>query len=281
MRFFILDDDPNIVHILKMIIEDKELGAVVGEDTDAASGLKKIKSLGPDIVLIDLLMPGIDGLTIVKQVKEEYGDIEFIMISQVYEKKMVEKAYRYGVEYYINKPINAIEVEIIIKKVIERLEINKALLQVMKRIDNKGTRSEVQEPNKISKDKVNDILIEIGIIGENGTDDIIKIINYAVAKDINLKQVTMRELCSVFTDNPRSMEQRIRRALNIAMTNIANLGLEDYMNETFVEYSNSLFNFEQVRKEMEFIRGNIKRGGSVNIKKFLITLKEYCKQGKD
>ncbi len=73
------------------------------------------------------------------------------------------------------------------------------------------------------------------------------------------------------------MEQRMRRTIGMAMSNIANLGIEDYMNEIFVEFSNTLFNFEQVRREMEYIRGErIKKGGSVNIKRFLAGLTSYC-----
>ncbi len=275
MKFFILDDDSNVLNILKMIIQDKEFGAIIGEATDGDTGIKMIRNLQPDIVLIDLLMPGIDGLTIVKNIKKEYPDIEFIMISQVHSKDMVEKAYKYGVEYYINKPINAIEVEIIIKKVMKRVEINKALFNVLEKFDNTVMKSS-HTSDEIYEEKLNNILRDLGIIGENGADDIINLIKYVSDKDINFKQITIRELCSMFSDNPRSMEQRIRRALNIALTNIANLGLEDYMNEIFIEYSNSLFNFEQVRKEMEFIRGNIDKGGSTNMKKFLIGLRTYC-----
>lgn len=275
MKFFILDDDSNVLNILKIIIQDKEFGAIIGEATDGDTGIKMIRNLQPDIVLIDLLMPGIDGLTIVKNIKKEYPDIEFIMISQVHSKDMVEKAYKYGVEYYINKPINAIEVEIIIKKVMKRVEINKALFNVLEKFDNTVMKSS-HTSDEIYEEKLNNILRNLGIIGENGADDIINLIKYVSDKDINFKQITIRELCSMFSNNPRSMEQRIRRALNIALTNIANLGLEDYMNEIFIEYSNSLFNFEQVRKEMEFIRGNIDKGGSTNMKKFLIGLRTYC-----
>lgn len=275
MKFFILDDDSNVLNILKMIIQDKEFGAIIGEATDGDTGIKMIRNLQPDIVLIDLLMPGIDGLTIVRNIKKEYPDIEFIMISQVHSKDMVEKAYKYGVEYYINKPINAIEVEIIIKKVMKRVEINKALFNILEKFDNTVMKSS-HTSDEIYEEKLNNILRDLGIIGENGADDIINLIKYVSDKDINFKQITIRELCSMFSDNPRSMEQRIRRALNIALTNIANLGLEDYMNEIFIEYSNSLFNFEQVRKEMEFIRGNIDKGGSTNMKKFLIGLRTYC-----
>lgn len=275
MKFFILDDDENIIHILKMIIEDKELGNVIGESRDGDQGIKKIRILNPDIVLIDLLMPGLDGLTIVKQIKEENEDIQFIMISQVHSKDMIEKAYQYGVEYYINKPINAIEVETIIRKVIERLEIDKALSKIWKQFNSKSV-GEPEESDLVCEEKLKHILKALGIIGESGANDIMRIIKYMVENDVDFKEITMRELFSMFTDKPRSMEQRIRRALNIAISNIANLGLEDYMNEVFVEYSNSLFSFQEVRSEMEFIRGNLKRGGSVNMKKFLVGLSEYC-----
>lgn len=80
---------------------------------------------------------------------------------------------------------------------------------------------------------------------------------------------TVKELCSLLSNNPKSMEQRVRRTVFTGMVNLANLGVEDYMNEIFTEYSNSLYNFEQVKKEMDFIRGKSKRRGKVNLKKFI------------
>lgn len=274
-EIFILDDDINIIRILKKIIDDKDLGTIVGEERDGEKGIDRIRTIIPDIVLIDLLMPGIDGLRIVKQLKEEYPNIEFIMISQVSSKNMVEKAYRYGVEYYIYKPINAIEVEMIIRKVIERMEINRTILK-MQQIFNNKPEKEIVRLEGACEQCINNILMELGIISEKGSEEIIKVVKYVIMKGINLNNITIRELCSHFTDNPKSMEQRMRRAISIAMTNIANLGIEDYMNEIFVQYSNSLFNFEQVRREMEYIRGKSDRGGSTNIKKFLIGLISFC-----
>jgi len=271
MRFFILDDDINVIQILKRIIEDKELGNIVGEETDGIKGLEKIRTTMPDIVLIDLLMPGMDGLNIVKKLKEEYDSIEFIMISQVSSKAMVEKAYKYGVEYFIYKPINAVEVETIIRKVMERIQINRTISS-MQGILGRKRPAKVVETEEPYENRINGILTELGIIGEKGSQDIITIVKYVIKNRINLNQITIKELLSKFTDNPKSMEQRIRRAINMALTNIANLGIEDYLNYTFTEYSNTLFNFEQVRTAMEFIRGNMDRGGSTNIKKFLIGL---------
>ncbi len=275
MKIFILDDDKNVIRILKKIVEDRELGRLIGEESDGKKGLERIKATVPDIILIDLLMPEIDGLTIIRKLKDEFPSMEFIMISQVSSKNMVEKAYRYGVEYYIYKPINAIEVEAIIRKVIERIEVNKSISKIQEIFNNKPEK-ELVKLEGYCEQCINGVLIKLGVISEKGSEDIINVSNYMMHKGINLNDVTIRELCSHFTDNPKSMEQRMRRTIGIAMSNIANLGVEDYMNEIFLEYSNSLFNFEQVRREMEFIRGKSERGGSVNIKKFLVGLISYC-----
>ena len=68
------------------------------------------------------------------------------------------------------------------------------------------------------------------------------------------------------------MEQRLRRALAQGLTNIAHMGIEDFLNETFSRYAGTLFQFEEVRAEMEYIRGARSRGGKVNIKKFVDSL---------
>ena len=60
------------------------------------------------------------------------------------------------------------------------------------------------------------------------------------------------------------------------MVNLAHLGLEDYSNDTFIEYSNTLFNFEQIRREMDHIRGKNIKGGNVKIRNFLNALVSYC-----
>ena len=59
------------------------------------------------------------------------------------------------------------------------------------------------------------------------------------------------------------------------MVNLAHLGLEDYSNDIFMEYSTTLYNFEQVRKEMDFIRGKSDKHGNIKIKNFLNALMLY------
>lgn len=276
MRIFIVEDDKNIVKILEKIIIDKNLGDVIGKAYDGVSALKDIKVLKPDIVLVDLLMPGKDGISLIKEVKSIYSDIQFIMISQVSSKDMVAKAYQSGIEYYISKPINAIEVQTVIKKVIERLNMNKKLDQIQNIFTsdlNTSRESQIDSVKGIER-----VMERIGIIGEVGSQDIITLANYLIDTNQSMADFTIKELCSRFSDNPKSMEQRIRRTATVGLINLANLGIEDYMNEIFTEYSNGLYSFEQIKIEMDYIRGKSDKRGKINIKKFMDGMVYYGKR---
>lgn len=239
----------------------------------------EIQCLNPDIVLVDLFIPGVDGLSLVKNAKSMHPEMQFIMVSQVSAKNMIEKAYKNGVEFYIQKPINAVEIETIIKKVSESLETNRTLNQIQK-LFNKDTNilksNSLKSGNEIQT--IKNIMLRIGIIGEAGSKDLIDITVFLREKNENMGNYTLNQLCKKFAESPKSMEQRIRRTISIGMTNIANIGIEDYMNDVFVEYSTGLFNFEQVKKEMDYIRKKSSDRGKVTIKKFIDGLVSYCEK---
>jgi two-component system response regulator YcbB len=127
MKFYIVDDVRSIIKVLENIIEDKKLGEVIGFSVDAVTATAEIIAMKPDVVLVDLLMPVKDGVSIVREVKQICPDISFIMISQVSNKEMVSDAYNAGVEFFISKPINIIEVENVVKRVTKKIEMEKTL----------------------------------------------------------------------------------------------------------------------------------------------------------
>ena len=87
------------------------------------------------------------------------------------------------------------------------------------------------------------ILQRLGIIGDTGSKDILAITEYLISHHEQMEETTLSELCGKFSSSPKSMEQRIRRAANAGLVNLAHLGIEDYGNDIFVEYSNTLYNF--------------------------------------
>lgn len=278
MNIFIIEDDNSIIKILEKIIIDRELGTLLGSANDGINGLLEIQDLKPDIALVDLLMPGKDGITLVKEAKSMYPDIQFIMISQVTSKDMIGKAYESGIEYFISKPINAIEVESVIHKVQDKLSMNRKLSQIQSLFSKEQDKDIKIPENNI--EEVKRVMHRIGIIGENGSQDIINIIKYLLDTKQDMSNFSVKELCSQFTDQVKTMEQRIRRTATVGMINLANLGIEDYMNEIFTEYSNGLYTFEQIKVEMDYIRGKSKKRGKVNLRKFFNGMVYYCNKYK-
>ena len=242
MKFYLIDDDKNVLHILKRIIRDRGLGEIAGTAENGVDALTDLPLINPDIVIVDLLMPEIDGITFVKRARSYAPDLTFIMLSQVASKDMI------AVQTIFQTQQNFVQPQGFINDTAEKPYI----------IRLKG------------------ILQKLGITGERGSKDIISLVDYLIQHNQKVDNVTLSELCSRFSDNPKSMEQRIRRTANMGMVNLANLGLEDYANDTFTTYSNSLYNFEQVRREMDFIRGKSVRHGNVKIKNFLNALIQEC-----
>ena len=280
MKFYLLDDDRTITNILKIIIQKRELGEVCGTSNHAIEALDDIKILRPDIIITDLLMPEMDGITFIKKAKELLPDAAYIMLSQVSSKDMIESAYEQGIEFYIQKPLNSVEVEKVILTVSQNLSMQRTLQKMQNIFEDRIRSTSHSAPTGKQEylSKLQKILQRLGIIGDAGSKDIITVIEFLIEEKEDISNITLNELCSRFTDSPKTMEQRIRRAAATGMVNLAHLGLEDYGNEIFTEYDNSLYNFEQVRKEMDFIRGKTDKHGNIKIRNFLNALLISCQE---
>ena len=222
------------------------------------------------------------GITFVKKAHKRLPDTTFIMLSQVTSKDMIAEAYENHIEFYIQKPLNSIEVEAVIRNVTVSLTAKRTLQMMQKIFDDQfpraaGSQITAENGEKEYEVKLKRILQRLGIMTEKGSRDIITLVTYLVENEGAMEEATLNQLCKLFSDNPKSMEQRVRRTANIGMVNLANLGLEDYSNETFTAYANSLYCFEQVRKEMDCIRGKSDKHGNVKIKNFLNALVLACK----
>lgn len=285
MQFYLVDDDPAVIHILKMIIEDGDYGSIPGSAGSALDALEDLRYMHPDIVLVDLLMPGMDGIEFVRQARGRYPDLHFVMLSQVTSKDMVAEAYEAGVDFFITKPINSVEVVSVIHKVGKLLTMDRTMEKMRSLIQvdvpaRAGGASPPPPPAPPGEARanaaLNGILHRIGISGDPACREIAQVVGYLTAAGARGEALTVSQLCDQFSDSPKAMEQRIRRAATAGMVNLANLGIEDYANDAFTEYAGTLYSFEQVRREMDCIRGKTDQHGRVSVKKFLYALAALC-----
>lgn len=270
MRFYIVEDDSNIILILKQIISDRSLGTVIGYATDGETALQEIEMLKPDILLVDLFIPKLDGISLLQKLDRS---VTSIMISQVSAKDMVSKAYEAGIEFFIQKPINAIEVISVIRNVVKGIESERKLSQIKSMFspdafDNTYTHKSDSDSIS-SKDRVSETMRALGILGESGGDAIHTSVSYLINHPNALGEMPLKKFFNHFSNQPKSFEQRIRRTAATALNNLAHMGLDDYSNMVFQDYAHVLFAFREVRVEMDGIRAQNGIHGSVNIRKFL------------
>lgn len=295
LSFCIVDDDGVARRMLQHIIEDSGLGEVVGTAEGGQEGMRLILSECPDIVLMDLLMPDQDGIETINSLQTQGCRSKFVMISQIENGDMVGLAYRSGIEFFIRKPINRIEVEVVLHKVNERYAINRYLDEIKSSLVKlEGLQfgpAQVPSSKRSVREIVQSILMNIGMIGESGSRDIITIMELVSVAENTGSLRPLKELyemaASSYKKNPgdvakevKAIEQRLRRSLAAGMANLASIGLTDYGNPKFEYYAPLYFDFEEVRLKMKDIeQGRESTKVKVNIKKFLQVLYLEMQEG--
>ena len=280
MRIYLLDDDENIIFILKKIMQERKLGEICGSENDPAEALEDLRRCKPDIVIVDLLMPAMDGTAFLEQAHGICPEASYVMLSQVSDKKMIAATYEAGAEFYIQKPVNAVEVESVLKRVTESRNMRRTIENMHRALGFDPTGNDTKEPKAVkpsseNREKARKILRRLGILGDIGSRDILVILDYMTAHQVYVGDMTIAELCEKVSDTPKSSEQRIRRTIQKGLSNLASLGIEDYGNETFQEFSSTLYDFSEIRMEMNYIQGKNSQHGKAKVKKFLNTLASY------
>lgn len=128
MRVLIIDDEPNVREGLKVIVPWEEHGFTVCDTAeDGIDGLQKIILLEPELVLIDIRMPGMMGIEVIEEAKKKGYKGKFIITTGYSEFEYAKRAINLGVSSYVLKPIDEeeliVEVDKLAKEINEENEI--------------------------------------------------------------------------------------------------------------------------------------------------------------
>ncbi len=118
MNILVVDDELGLRHTLTLILQAE--GYEVRAAPNAASALERLAELAADIVLCDVRMPGIDGLTFLEQYRAGNGSALVIMMSAYGDDDAALEAIRRGAYDFISKPFRADQVLLVVGKAIER-----------------------------------------------------------------------------------------------------------------------------------------------------------------
>lgn len=135
IKVLIIDDDPEIIWILSEAIQEEGYHIFSAEGGHA--GLKIAKAENPELVLLDLKMPDMNGLEVLEKIKSQYKNTSVIILSAHGEAKMVVKAMQAGATDFVTKPFDKDELIITINKVLEHRKLETEVENLKRKLKTK------------------------------------------------------------------------------------------------------------------------------------------------
>ena len=173
LRVLVIDDDKNLAEAIAESLDRK--GHAVTVATTGKSGAAKVAADEFDVVLTDLKMADLDGLTIVKKVREHLPDAEVYVITGYGDVKTAVEAMRLGAAHYLLKPIDMTELRAIVEKSAEHVKLARSNRELRRQLDERfgyegvvGSGPKMQQVLRMLKAYA-PTTAPVLIFGENGT----------------------------------------------------------------------------------------------------------------
>ncbi|HRI44787.1 MAG TPA: response regulator [Fimbriimonadaceae bacterium] len=117
LKILVCDDERHIVRLIQVNLEKQ--GYQVVTAFDGKEGLEKVKSEKPDLLVLDVMMPYMDGFEVLKSLRKEpeTQDLPVIMLTAKAQDKDVFEGYHYGADMYLTKPFNPMELVTFVKRI--------------------------------------------------------------------------------------------------------------------------------------------------------------------
>mgnify|MGYP001167318016 FL=1 len=219
----IADDNKDFCDIISEYLNKHENIEVVGVANDGVEAVELISTTHPDIVVLDIIMPHLDGLGVLEKLNESKIEPrpKIIVLSAVGQDKITQRAIALGADYYIVKPF---DMEVFVKRIRELVqaddyegEARHSFLTT--NINTNQFNSNNIQGNSLEADVTN-IIHEIGVPAHIKGYQYLREAILMVVKDIDLLSGITKELypgiAEKFNTTPSRVERAIRHAIEVA-----------------------------------------------------------------
>lgn len=103
VRVLLVDDDHDIHWLLKIILQGDPTVLLVGEAFDGESAIAEVRLQRPDVVLMDLMMPWVDGLEATRRIKEQWPETKVLILTALSPEASRDAAYESGADGFVSK----------------------------------------------------------------------------------------------------------------------------------------------------------------------------------
>ena len=211
----VVDDDPEFLSSVKYFFEGERSYHVVGTAVSGIGGSKEIARNDPDVVILDMLLPDTDGITLMNEARLNGSRAKYILLSGKSGEEYASRAMKNGAVLYMTKPVS--------------------FLTLKTRIDELFEREMPVRPvqNRMLDERITNIFISVGIPAHiKGYQFLREAIKMAVACPDIINSITKRlypEVASRFDTSASKVERAIRHAIEVAW----NKGKIENINQIF------------------------------------------------
>ena len=224
----IADDNQRILDMLETVISmDKELN-LVGKAKNGEEMCQIIKDKKPDVVLLDLIMPKMDGLTVMEQVSQDKNVSKrpyFIVVTAVGQERITEDAFNKGANYYIMKPFNN---EMLLNRI-------KSVRKMFRNNDKKN--EDIKSENAVNgenlENRVTNMLHEIGIPAHIKGYHYLRDAIIMAVEDMDVLNAITKILYPTVAKKYQTTSSRVERAIRHAIEVAWSRGKLDTLDELF------------------------------------------------
>ncbi len=224
----IADDNQRILDMLETVIGmDKELN-LVGKAKNGEEMCQIIKDKQPDVVLLDLIMPKMDGLTVMEQVSQDKNVSKrpyFIVITAVGQERITEDAFNKGANYYIMKPFNN---EMLLNRI---KSVRKMFRNNEKKSEDKKSENAARGENL--ENRVTNMLHEIGIPAHIKGYHYLRDAIIMAVEDMDVLNAITKILYPTVAKKYQTTSSRVERAIRHAIEVAWSRGKLDTLDELF------------------------------------------------
>lgn len=215
----ITDDNKDFCNILKEYLSTQDDVEVVGIAKDGFESLDLLTKTKPDVLVLDIIMPHLDGLGVLEKLHtmdlEKFPKI--IVLSAVGQDKITQRAISLGADYYVVKPF---DFEIFMKRIRQLAGLAPAIVETKKNLQSRSNFISNTENSKSLEAKITNIIHEIGVPAHIKGYLYLREAIGMVVENIELLSAVTKELypsiAKKYNTTPSRVERAIRHAIEVA-----------------------------------------------------------------
>ena len=209
IHILIVDDDDKIRDLLKQYLKNNNF--FISTAINASDAEEKLKIVKFDLAIIDIMMPGKDGLQLTKEIREKI-DLPIILLTAKGEAEDRVRGLELGAEDYLPKPFEPKELLLRIKNVIKRIKKNKNIITTVKigKANINIKKMEIYKDKKILKINASEKILLENMINSAGKifsrEEISKITNLVLERSIDVLVTRLRKKIEPDPKNPKYLQ---------------------------------------------------------------------------